>query len=575
MARLTALNPNPEQGDAHYLLGLTLTRLGRDEDAYEAFAKASWLDASVAAANHQLALIDARHGRDEAALRRADASLRARPDQLHVRNLVVVLLRRLGRADEAARMLHTTLDLDPLDIWARQLAGTLDEDHGHTEAQTLLDIAVDSARCGELATAVGLAERARDADTRRPLGQIACGVLADYHAAAWRDRLGDSAAASTARARARKGDRTWNHAARLDDVLALQAALAADQTDATASALLGHWYYAHGRPTDALACWRRSAELDGSDPVVWRNIALAAYNVDRDAAVATAAYERALQLVPGDPRLLFESDQLLKRIGAATRVRLARLEDHPGALGERDDLAVEYSQLLLAADRPADALGVLDGRRFQPWEGGEGLVLKAWERTRLALADQARRAGDPVVAVAHVRAAIEPPTSLGEARHPLANPARLMLALGDALAAADQPEEARSCWRTAAAAEGDFSEMEPLAYSENSFYSALAASRLGEDAFAAELTVGLARHTETLAATPATIDYFATSLPSMMLFDDDPQRRRDLLLGALRAPAGFARGRPVRGPGRARDRAGRRSESRSCPRPPPPPRTEA
>ena len=45
--RLTRLNPNPEVGDAHYLLGLTLTRLGRDDEAYEAFAKASWLDAFV------------------------------------------------------------------------------------------------------------------------------------------------------------------------------------------------------------------------------------------------------------------------------------------------------------------------------------------------------------------------------------------------------------------------------------------------------------------------------------------------------------------------------------------------
>ena len=37
------------------------------------------------------------------------------------------------------------------------------------------------------------------------------------------------------------------------------------------------------------------------------------------------------------------------------------------------------------------------------------------------------------------------------------------------------------------------------------------------------------------ARTPAVIDYFATSLPSLLLFDDDPQRRRDLLVGVLRA----------------------------------------
>ena len=58
VARLTTLNPNPETGAAHYLLGLTLARLGRDDEAYAAFAKATWLDAWVAAGNHQLAVLD-------------------------------------------------------------------------------------------------------------------------------------------------------------------------------------------------------------------------------------------------------------------------------------------------------------------------------------------------------------------------------------------------------------------------------------------------------------------------------------------------------------------------------------
>ena len=102
----------------------------------------------------------------------------------------------------------------------------------------------------------------------------------------------------------------------------------------------------------------------------------------------------------------------------------------------RDDLAVEYCQLLVNADRPAAALRVLTGRRFQPWEGGEGQVLRAWERTHLALADAALDDADAPTAVSHVQAAIHSPASLGEARHPLANPARLLLALGDAFDAA-------------------------------------------------------------------------------------------------------------------------------------------
>ena len=533
--RLTRLNPNPETGEAHHLLGLALLRRGRDQEAYDAFAKATWLAAWAGPGHHQLALLDARHGRDAVALQRAQAGLRAAPDQLQLRDLTVVLLRRLGRTDEADAVLAETLALDPLDVWARQLAGTLEGDRGLTEAQTLLDVAVENARAGELAVAGALAEQARVMDAHRPLGQTACAVLADYHAAVWHDALGDPAAASAARDRARRADRTWNHPSRLDDVLALEAALAQDPADPTAAALLGHWCYAHRRPERALTLWRRSAAADGADPVVWRNIAVAAFDVEQDVAAAIAAYERALDAAPGDARLLFESDQLRKRVGSSVEERQARLEQHPEALRARDDLAAEHAQLLLAAGRPADALAVLLGRRFQPWEGGEGLVLRAWERVRLALADAALAAGDSTAVVEHVRAALAPPPNLGETRHPLANPAALLLALGDAHEAVGQAEDARACWRRAADAVGDFADMAPTAYSENTYPAALAARRLGDEETARRLVAGLATYVDELAATPASIDYFATSLPSLLLFEDDPQRRRDLQVGVLRA----------------------------------------
>jgi hypothetical protein len=130
---------------------------------------------------------------------------------------------------------------------------------------------------------------------------------------------------------------------------------------------------------------------------------------------------------------------------------------------------------------------------------------------------------------------LDTPESLGEVRHPLANPAQLLLVLGNALEADNDPEGAAQCWREAAEARGDFNEMSPRWYSENTFYSVLAARRLGDLDYADELVTALAAHTELLAGTPAKIDYFATSLPALLLFDDDPQGRQELLVGLLRA----------------------------------------
>lgn len=532
--RLTALNPNPQVGEAHYLLGLTLVRLGRRAEAYALFAKSTWLDAWVAAGNHQLAVLDAFRRRDESALHRADAALSARPDHHQVRNLRVVLLRRLDRGEEAGQCLAETLAADPLDVWALYLAGTVDPAAGQAEAQTLIDVAMESARIGELDAALDLLALARRHDEHRPLGQTACGVLADYLAATVSDALDDAGSAAEHRRRARAGDRTWNFAARLDDVDALEAALAADPNDPTAAALLGHWCYAHGRTNEAVTHWRHSVTHDPSDPVVWRNLGLAAFNSAHDAEAATAAYERALALVPTDAKLIFEHDQLLKRIGAATALRLSRLEQRPELIGQRDDLSVEYAHLLVNARRQVDALAVLTRRRFQPWEGGEGQVLQAWERTQLALAREAATV-DPAVAVTHARAAIDIPETLGEARHPLANPARLMLALGDALSTAGSPSEAAAAWRASAEAVGDFAAMAPQAYSENTYFSVLAARRLGDTAAADQLVTGLAGYTDQLARTPASIDYFATSLPQLLLFDDDPRERHDLEVELLQA----------------------------------------
>ena len=73
--------------------------------------------------------------------------------------------------------------------------------------------------------------------------------------------------------------------------------------------------------------------------------------------------------------------------------------------------------------------------------------------------------------------------------------------------------------------------MSVRAFSEMTYYSALAARQLGCAAAATRLFRALLRHARHLAHAPATIDYFATSLPTMLLFDDDlPARQRTTAL---------------------------------------------
>jgi hypothetical protein len=133
---------------------------------------------------------------------------------------------------------------------------------------------------------------------------------------------------------------------------------------------------------------------------------------------------------------------LADRTGVPAERRLETLRQRPDLVSQRDDLTIELVDLLLATDQAAEALQILTGRTFHPWEGGEGRILSAWERVHQRLAQQASQAGDPARAVRLLEAALNPPESLAEARHPLANLSDLHLDLGDALAACGEADRA-------------------------------------------------------------------------------------------------------------------------------------
>jgi hypothetical protein len=169
------------------------------------------------------------------------------------------------------------------------------------------------------------------------------------------------------------------------------------------------------------------------------------------------------------------------------------------------------------------ALGVLSTRKFQPWEGGEGQALGQHVRAFLLAGRAALKFGDASDACKCFSAALTAPENLGEAKHLLANQSDIHFWLGEALAANGDQARARQSWTNAATFKGDFQEMSVRSFSEMTYYSALAWQRLGQKAKATKLLRGLLAYARQLAKTPARIDYFATSLPTMLLFDDDLQ----------------------------------------------------
>jgi hypothetical protein len=169
-----------------------------------------------------------------------------------------------------------------------------------------------------------------------------------------------------------------------------------------------------------------------------------------------------------------------------------------------------------------------------------------WTMAQRAAAEQLLSAGDATGAVAALRTAVDVPGSLGEAPHPLANRSDLLLAFGDAAAAAGLEAEAGTAWRQAANSAGDFTTMSAVPHSPMTYYSVLAAQRIGDTERAERLSSELAAYVERKRHERAAIDYFATSLPTMLIFHEDVEQTHRDLIAVMDAEVALIRGEPDR-----------------------------
>ena len=325
---------------------------------------------------------------------------------------------------------------------------------------------------------------------------------------------------------------------RLEEMVLLRKAVLANPSDARAFYYLGNILYDRRRHSEAISCWERSTELDSQFPTVWRNLGFGYFNVYHDDRRASEAFHKAFNLSPHDPRILYEYDQLLKRTGTSLKARLTMLRGHESQVLSRDDLSVELASLLNSTGDPDFALRLLLSRHFQPWEGGEGLVLEQYVRARILLAQDALKHGDYQGALEHLLAAGKPPSNLNEVKHPLMNENSVDYWLGIAFTELRRYDEARDAWERAARSQSDFQRMQLQPISESTVWSGMALCRLGRQEEAQQVFDSIVQYAEELKKrrTPR-IDYFATSLPSMLLFEEDLYERQQISGDFLKAQA--------------------------------------
>ncbi len=529
--RLTFRNPNPCDGEPFYNLGLARLYQGKTAEAYDAFYKCVWNYAWQSAGYFSLAAICTERNNLDLALEQIELSLRTNSPNLNARGLKANLLRRAGRTEEAKSVIDETIALDPLcfRILAERalLSGAEEDMHSFVAAldrdvQTLLDVAFELAWSG-LRDDAFLLLNACNAKAGFDLPML-------WFTLSWlAASLGNEQKSMQYAAQAEAASPLYCFPARLEEMVVLEDAIKRNPSGARAHYYLGNLYYDKRRYHDAMRCWRRSVELDGEFSIPWRNLGLAEFNVSHNPAAADQMYARAFAIDSTDARLLYEWDQLKKRAGLASpEERLRSLDAHAELVSRRDDLTVEYITLLNRCGKWQAALDRLLARRFSPWEGGEGLVSAQYVYAHRALGVEALTQGRPADALLHFKTARKYPENLGEGKHLLTLERDLDYLSGLASQRLGDIKGAERHWNSAAA---------PLpAFGFHSYFQALAFQALGQRDAASALLAGLSNFANIQLRTKVKTDYFATSLPNLLLFDDDLDKRNRIestLFGAL------------------------------------------
>ncbi len=333
---------------------------------------------------------------------------------------------------------------------------------------------------------------------------------------------------------------------RLEEIAILETAIRANPKDARAPYYLGNLFYDRRRHDEAIRLWEKSAKLDANFSIVWRNLGIGYFNFSKKPAKACVAYDKAFKANPSDARLLYERDQLWKRLGEKPAKRLRELEKFPDLIQQRDDLSVELCALYNQTGQPKKAAFILTERNFQPWEGGEGGTIGQYVRAQLALGRAALAKNNFAEAKKYFEFALTSPRNSGEAKHLLANQSDIHFWLGYALAGLNDKKSAHNHWLAAANFKGDFQEMSVRAFSEMTYYSALSWEKLAQRSKAKKLFRDLLAYAQKLQKSQAKIDYFATSLPTMLLFDDDLQFRQETTALFLQAQAFLGLGKKIK-----------------------------
>lgn len=319
-------NQNPSDGTVSHMQGLNLFALGRYDEAYDKFYKASWSHNMISFSMTFIAAIDGMRGDFEKMFDHAKQALNREVEHPIAGTYAAIAAAKIGNEEEALARLEAILANDKLDHLARfakmRLTGSSMEEFfavlKSNPSQTILDIAFDLANTGDFDSAIAALEGLKQAGK--------ASTMALYTLAYYQEKNGDTEGAKANREQASVIKAVDLFPYRAIEIHILEAALAANPLDAMAGNLLGCLVYDKRHFEKAEKVWEATIAAKPDYYMPYRNLSIVKYSKLGKEEEALPLLKKSLELKPNDDFLLKEVNYVMGRMGIDGQERVDYVE---------------------------------------------------------------------------------------------------------------------------------------------------------------------------------------------------------------------------------------------------------
>jgi tetratricopeptide (TPR) repeat protein len=498
----------PKDSEALYYLGLALHAQHKYDEAFDTFYRAAWNQSWRASGYYRLTELSCLKNEYSRALDFVGQTLSMNASSLRAWNLKAVLLRKMGKMDEAAAVTAEILLADPLNFWAaNESCLQASASNGQREAadrladlkikmrddvQNYLELAVDYGNCGFWDEAIDVLMRMERQDSEFPLVYYYLGYYLQ------KEGYEDKAYGYYKRASQMPPDYCFPF--RWESMDVLKQALKENPGDSKTCYYLGNLLF-DNQPEEAIKYWEKSVAVDDNFALSHRNLALAYAWVENDVIRAIESMEKARMLSPTEPRIYQELDLLYEAGGVLPAKRLALLVENHGIVRMRDDALSREIGLFVQFGEYDRAIDLLQSHHFHVWEGG-GRIHNVYVDAHLLRGQKHFLSGDYKNALESYLKALEYPANL-EVGKPVRGEGepRIQYFIGTASEALGDTGKAREYYEKAAA--------QKTGWSEQSFYQGMSNKKLGRINEANRIFSGLMQFARERLEISAEMDFFA------------------------------------------------------------------